>query len=786
MAFVTAFATLCAQVLVHRLISARLLNNYAFLAVSLTMLGFACSGVVLSRLRERLLSRFDDVVVLCAVLFGFTLIGASAVFCHAPVGVRALTRAACLETLAGVLPLALLFAVPFFFVGLILGLLLTVPDVPVRRVYGFDLAGSGLGALAVMPMISRPGVEWSLLLLATLLPLLMLTLTRAGRATKMVTLAALVVMGGAALMRNSLLRIEYPKHTMLGSLATLGPPYGVEYVAWDPVARIELSRIPARAPEETGFPCLVGDDPWLYQRFGHMLTQNNHAFTLILDRTSEPLSRRGFDRTIYAAAYMASSVPRPRAFVIGVGGGFDVQTALAFDASAVRGVEVNQATLDILGHSHRQLFEPWISDPRVELVQADGRHELSRVPDRFDVIQLSGVDSYAGTPGAAHVFSENYLYTAEAFDLYLSHLTDQGIVNVMRMEFRPEREMLKVLITAVAALRRAGARQPADHIVMVGASTDNFNALLMKRTPFSAAELDRIAAWVASNHYLKLLVRPGTPPANVYGHFLGLGDTTQESAFIAASPFDLRPATDDRPFFFRHSRWSHLWPGSAVRSVPALELTLSSLFVLVGLAVVLCVALPLRALSRKLPPGLPRGRYGILLAAAGVGYMGVEIALMQWLGLLLGHPNYAMSVVLASLLVASGIGALLAERVLAWVGSLRVVGGGVALGVVVYLALVFPRLRAAVSYPFFVRVLLALLLVAPFGLAMGIFLPAALERLRRRAAALVPWAWGVNGIFSVMAPVLAVAISTTWGISVLLLVAAGVYLVAGFSMPEPQ
>src|SRR5207302_5050469 len=131
------------------------------------------------------------------------------------------------------------------------------------------------------------------------------------------------------------------------------------------------------------------------------------------------------------------------------------------------GVEINAATVKILKQTYRDYFKNLVQDPRVHLVQAEGRHYLATTQRQFDVLQLSGVDSFSGTPGAAHVFSENYLYSTEAFDLYLSHLTDNGILNMMRLEYPRPREMLRALTTAVDALRRAGTERPADHIMML-------------------------------------------------------------------------------------------------------------------------------------------------------------------------------------------------------------------------------------------------------------------------------------------------------------------------------
>ena len=180
----------------------------------------------------------------------------------------------------------------------------------------------------------------------------------------------------------------------------------------------------------------------------------------------------------------------------------------------------------------------------------------------------------SGTPGAAHVFSENYLYSSEAFDLYLTRLTDQGILNVMRPEYAPPREMLRVLVTAVEALRRAGITNPADHIVVVASASANFTAVLLKRTPFTPDEVKRLEGWTAGSRAFSLAAAPGAAlPGNLYQAFLALGEARRERAFVSFFPFDVRPSHDDRPFFFRFSYWNHLWSRDpmARASLPMME-----------------------------------------------------------------------------------------------------------------------------------------------------------------------------------------------------------------------
>lgn len=787
LAFVTAGTTLFVQVLVHRMVAAKLLNNYAFFVISLTMLGFGVSGVVLSRwLLARFLRRLNDAIAVCAAGFALTLLGASVVFYRADGGAQmAVSRPEFVADFLRVLPLALLFAVPFAFCGLILGALLAAPDLPTRRIYFFDLIGSGLGAIVVLPAISRIGVEGSTLLAcAAQLALVAVVARPSGRAARLVLAVAFLGTMGMVWGARSLLVMRYPEGSMLWQVETCGPKCAIESILWDPVARIEVSRIPPPNPKRMPFPLLIGNNAAFHERFRRMLTQNNFAFTFAVDYDGTPESLRGIEETIYAAAYQATSIVRPRTLVIGVGGGFDVLTALAFDATEVVGVEVNAATMHILERTYRDYFKHWVLDPRVRLVHGEGREFLASHADRFDVIQLSGVDSYSGTPAAAHVFSENYLYTAEAFDLYLSRLTDEGILNVMRLEMKPPREMLKALTTAVAALRRAGVREPAQHIAMLTAKGGNFTALLVKKTPFHVAERERLRRWTEASDFFRLSggARLNSTLSD-YQFFLNLGDEHLEEAFVAGYPFDVYPVDDDRPFFFRYAFWWHIFPADPTvwRNVPVMEYSVILLAALVGLVARTCIGLPLRKLGRS--PLLGMRRYAVFFAATAVGYMAVEIALLQKFGLVLGHPNYALSVVLAALLVSSGLGSLFSISLVQYAGGLRFVPYVLA-GII--LAEYFVALRSLpllFALPFVFRVAIVFALVAPIGLCLGTFLPTALEQLKASVPALVPWAWGINGIFSVLAPIAGIAVSMTYGMNALLLGAIPIYMIAGWVLP---
>jgi len=794
LAFFVASVLLSTQVLVHRLVSAKLLNNYAFLVISLTMLGFAVSGIFLTRWLDAFLRHLEDNLTACAALFVLTLLVAAFLFCGSTTNTSIwITRRAFVLALLRWLPLALLFAVPFSFAGLMLSALLAAPTLPTRRIYFFDLLGSAVGALAVVPLIGGVGVEYGLLAASTLLlgGTLVLFPPRGHLSRGLAGTAALALVVAFA-FPGRIFDLYYPEGTILAATRHPESDVVLEHVSWDPVARIEVSRVPPPMLGSFLYPSLIGRNQAFHRRFRRLLTQNNYAFTYAVDYDGTPDSLTGIEETIYAAAYEATSVQKPRVLVIGVGGGFDVLNALYFDATEVTGVEVNAATVRILTHTYRDYFRRWVTDPRFRLVPGEGRNFLARHPEPYDVIQLSGVDSYSGTSAAAHVFSENYLYTAQAFDLYLSRLSANGILNMMRLEFVPPREMLRALTTAVAALRRAGADRPADHVVMLTATNRRFTALLVKRTPFTSEELQRVEAWAAKSPYFTVSAAPGrTPPGSMYEAFLALGSSERERAFVSLYPYDISPTDDDRPFFFSYAFWWHVLardssdPG-ILASVPVMQYSVLLLLGVIGLTTVVCVYVPLRLLAGRGMRVPDRGRLLVYFAGTGLGYLAIEIALLQEFGLFLGHPNYSLSVVLAALLFATGVGSLFSGRILATLKAIRFVSYALAMVVLALYAFALPRLPGLIGLPFPARVALVFALVAPLGLLLGVFVPSGLEHLKSTAPAFIPWAWGVNGIFSVMAPILAVAFSMTWGIKALLLSALPIYLAVGWSFPESR
>lgn len=789
MAFITAFITLGTQILVHRIITAKLLNNYAFLVISLTMLGFAFSGAILSRRLKLFLDNLNDAVSVCVSSFVISLVFSGALFYHIPLGTQIVSsRLQFLQNFTSYMLLALLFAVPFAFCGFILGALLSLKKFPTNRIYFFDLLGSSIGAMIILPALILLGVEANILLLLWVFLIVSTILFPPTRVMpRWIGYGTFLFLILSSFFHANLFKMSYPEGSML-SRST------IEHIAWDPIARIEVLKEPENVlhPDTFRFPCLIGGDMEFIRQFKKSITQNNFAFTFAIEYNGDVNTLKGIRETIYSAAYIPDSVSNPRAVIIGVGGGFDILTALYYRASEITGVEINAATIKILNDTYKDYFNNWVSNPKVNLVHEEGRHFLSQTDKKYDIIQLSGVDSYAGTAALANIFSESYLYTEEAMSLFFSRLSENGIINMMRLEFGyyAPREMFRALTTAVGVLRKKGIQNPAEHIVMLTSSEGHYTAMLIKKSPFNHKEISRLRDWASGNKYFNISACPGMDEkhAFAYQRFLSLGNPIMEKRVILNYPFNVVPAVDDKPFFFRHSYWWHLFAKDPIirGSIPVLEYSLIVLFLLIGFASVLCIYMPLRGLIKATRKHRDVKRYGIVVALIGIGFMVIEISLMQKYGLFLGHPNYAISVVLASLLFSTGIGSIYCRSILLKLGKIRYVSYILVLTVVAVHFFVLPHLLSFISISFILKIILVFFLIFPIGICLGVFMPATLDRLKEIDASFVPWAWGVNGIFSVISPIICIGLSVTFGFSFVLFCSLPIYLAAGMIFPDNE
>lgn len=490
---------------------------------------------------------------------------------------------------------------------------------------------------------------------------------------------------------------------------------------------------------------------------------------------------------ITALAY--SLRPARSTLIIGPGGGRDVLTALTFGSKNVTAVELNPIMEKVVNEKFGDFTGRLYKRPEIDFNIDDGRHFVSRTTKRFGVIQLSLVDTWASTAAGAFALSENSLYTTEAFIDYLSKLEPDGVVTVSRWLETPPRETLRVVSLARAALEHFGVQDVKNHIIVAGTPPlkrqHAFGSVVVSLQPFTAAEIATAKEFVDRLGF-DILYMPGHPTDPLFSEFITTPDFRE---FVRRYDLDISPTTDDRPFFFNSTKpgdFFKFWEEKPGRMGVQL---LARLIGIVSTLVALFIFVPLYARRRSALAVLDaRERWSTLLyfGALGSGFMLIEVGLISKFVLFLGHPIYALTVVLCTLLISAGLGSY-------WSG--RNVGSGhdalrrviaVALGAIVCLALVvevvFGRLLADASFT--TAAVLSVATLAPAGFLMGMPFPLGLrllDRMGKQWAELVPWVWGINGATSVLGSVMAISIAINLGFRITLLAGLIVYGVAYFT-----
>lgn len=750
----TTLGTLLLELSLTRIYSVVFYYHFAFLAISIALFGLGAGGVfsyLAGRWGLPVADKLGGLAAMAALATLATL-------------VWLLTRRDAGAAALGVV--YFLSALPFFFAGAAVSLLVSVAIERVNRVYFWDLAGAAAGCLLLVPLLELVGGPNTVLVAALFYALSARLwaglsgscLLRRGT----LLLAAGIAMLAAANARYGLLDVRHAKGRDLRRQQE-------RFVMWNSFSRVALAG-------ETGSAMIYIDAD---------ASTGIPAFDF--DRLSEAERRE--------ALKLGPSLPyllRPGAktLVIGAGGGWDVARALAAGSRDVTAVEINP----IIAHTIMRQRFPQLSHglywrPEVRVIIEDARSFVRRSREKYGVIQATLVDTWAATAAGAYALSENNLYTVEAFCEYLQHLDSDGLLAFTRWGLKPPRESLRVVSLAVAALERLGEGEPWRHIAVLREGTEAqlagwgvLDHIIIARRPFSARELARLRE-LAGERGLRAAY---LPDETIPGAFTDLLRAPDRAAFLRRYPFDVSPVTDNRPFFFYTVQARDVWTflsrigrNSADyqinRAVPVLFTLLT---VSLG-AMLLLIALPAAVLRGALPRG--KGVPALLgyFVLIGIGYILVEVALVQKFILLLGHPSYALSVIIFSMLVSSGLGSYWSRRLAGEEGDRLVWAlGAVALWIGLQAALVGPLLDLAVGWPMWAKIGITVLVISPGAFLMGVPFPTGLLSLERRFAPGVRWAWSLNAAASVLGSVAALLLAIYAGLRETLLAGGLAYVLA--------
>ena len=773
-------AALAAEILLSRLFAVVHWHHFAYMIISLALLGFGASGTFLALTHRRLLRRFSASYLANCMAFAVMVIVSPAVARALPFRAEALLWDA--QQPLWLLLLFLVLALPFFCAANAIGLALVACRERAGRVYAADLAGAGLGSIGVLALLYRIWPEDVLRVLsaAALIAACIGALELRARQARWVVGAAAVGLVAVVAIPGSALRFEPGPYKGL-SQALLIDGTRVTLERSSPLGRISVIESP-RVPLRSAPGLSVGSTSEPPQQLG--LFTDGDDLQAVTAGTGDALQVQFLSETTSALAYRVGA---PQSvFVVGAGGGMEILRARRLGAGRVDAIELNPQVAGLLHREFRDYTGHLLDDPAVHLQVGDARGVLAASPRRYDLIQMSLTGGGGG--GGLGGLNEDYLHTVEAFSLYLSRLAPGGFLSVTRWVQVPPRDGLKLVATVLEALESGGVRDAADRLLMIrGWQT---STLLVKNGHVTAEEVRRLREFCDALSF-DVVWFPGIRPAdvNLYNQLpepwyhdgvralLGEGRT----AFVAAYPFDIRPATDERPYFQNFFRWRALaeaWRARDRGGMALLEagyLLLAGTLVLALVAGLVLILLPL-AIFAPLARADRRLRWKVFAYFTGIGlaFLFVEVAFLQKLVLLVHHPTVAMALVLGTFLLSAGAGSAWSSRVPRERGRRALVGAvaGILLLGIVYGFVFDALIEAQAAWSTAARALVGAALLAPLAFCMGMPFPLALREL---AEPLVPWAWGINGCASVVSATLATLLAVDFGFSVVLWLALALY-----------
>jgi hypothetical protein len=759
----SSFAALLLELALTRLFSVVLFYHFAFLAISIALLGLGAGGVF-AYLKKTWLTRFETrnlaawLSVANALLIPFVL----DVVLRTPVSLEL--------SQSNFLRLTVIYiasAIPFFLTGLQFSIIFARESGHIPRLYGADLCGGALACLGIVPLLNFLGGPNTILfaaLIAAVAGSVWATTADVRRVT--LTLASVLLGLIAANHSGRLLDVVYAK-------GAFRDPTMVEFVRWNAISRVEVDR----------------------QDNAKVIVIDADANTFIMNSDPKNWQNTSWQKNLMSAPPALVNVLRPHGeyAIIGPGGGVDVLRAVANGSPDVTGIEINPIIANtIMRDRYADYSYHLYQRPEVHIHVTDGRSFVRNAKQSFDVVQMTLVDTWASTAAGAFALSENSLYTVEAFQEYFAHLKPDGMIAITRWEFQQPREALRVVSVAMEALHRLGVENPAKNFIVVSEGDLDEDGLpvvvLAKKSAFSQQEENAIEQHLNRYPNLVALYRPSDAGDNPFSSLIA---SNNPSAFARQYAYNVAPVNDNAPFFFFTLKLGQILRPQSLQlgidwKVNLGVAVLGMVLIISVIAVVAFLVIPLALRQRR------RERWERLLyfVAVGLGYIMVEIAFIQRFVLFLGHPTYALTVVVFLLLLSSGAGSLASRRWLGQASSAWLPLTIIVAALLLYVFILTGLLNALVGLAFIAKLLVSAALLLPLGFAMGMPFPTGLRALSLVSVDIpesrsnhagentVEWAWAMNAASSVLGSVLAMVIAIQFGLNITLACGAGAYLAA--------
>jgi len=792
-------AALGYEILLMRLFSVIQWHHFAYMMISVALLGYGAAGTFVALTRGVLLARYTQVFVAGAAAFG--IFAVTNFLLSQRVEFNPLELAWDPQQSLRLLAIYVLLFVPFFCAATALCLTFTRFGEASHRIYSFDILGGGAGCLAI------------------LLALFVVTPTD-----------ALKLIGALGLTAAAMADLHFAKRPRAMGLALLACAIALPFCIPADWTRLNASQYKdlrqalqiggARIVAERSSPLsmlTVVESPQVPFRYAPGLSLNAPAepppqlgVFVDGDGPSALIRYDGRQEPLAYLDYLTSALPyhlleRPRVLVLGAGAGADVLRSIALGAQSVDAVELDPLVIDLVQRQFGDYSGRPYSLPGVRVHIGEARGFVVRHQESFDLIVVALLDTFAASSAGLYALSESYLYTTEGIAAYLDRLEQGGMLAITRWVTLPPRDVLKLFATAAVALESRGVAEPGRRMALI--RSWKTATLIVKNGAFTASEIASLEAFCRARSF-DADYYPGIAQdhANQYnildesyfydGAVALLGPDRR--TFVDHYKFVIAPTTDDRPHFFHFFRWSTLPELLALKEqggLPLLEWgypVLISTLLQAIIASLMLVVVPMWVVRDSMRDAVaahpPRvAGVGVYFTAIGFAFMFIEIAFIQKFLLFLAHPLYAVAVVLCAFLVFGGLGSRYSRRFAAgrrWADHplvwLTASIAGIAL---VYLFSLPAIFRHLMPLPDPARIAISIALIAPLAFAMGMPFPLGLARLAGRADALIPWAWGINATASVIAAIFATVLAIHLGFGSIIVLAVALYAVAAAAWP---
>jgi len=806
--FFISAAALGLELVLVRALSIGHWHHFSYLVISTALLGFGAGGTIVC-VGSRFLARHYR-KTLWFFSFGLALMTPIVFTISQKVPFDELQLIWDRRQILYLLWYYLLFFVSFLCAGGGIALAFTVLADKAHRLYFYNMTGSGLGAAAIVALMYGRSPE-QLLLVVSGIAFLAAVILAFGISrhwsTVIAVIAVTVCCAAGSLILFSPggafgLEINISEHKSLVYYKAL-PDSNTATVAYSPLGRLD-------SVQAATIRCFPGLSIAYQGKLPEQMLIISDADGISVVNHFESLSELAcYGYTTSALAYYLCD--KPDVCIIGAGGGSDVAQALALGAGKITAVEMNSQIIDLVQNKFNEFASGIYRRADVQVIAAEGRSFLQTTNALFDIINISLLDSFSASAAGLYTLNESHLYTIESVEQALSRLRPNGLLSITRMLKTLPRDSFKMFATITEALRRGGVTKPAEHIIMIrGLATVT---LVVSPEPFSSSQI-ATAREFAQERSFDVVHLPGIKPEEVNQfhildepiYYRGVQRilSAERERFYDEYIYNIRPATDDRPYFFDFFKWRSL--PYMIRTMGRQWLLFSEWGYLVLVATLLqaifasgvFILLPLwmaRPIRQVESGKLVAVGYFLLL---GLSYMFLEMGFIQKLTLLIGHPVLGVAVTLLGFLVFSGLGALISGRLfnrlqvtknvdaelgrlatglssvlLIWIAVLAIIGIGLA-----EIALLKYRFDWLVGFSRAYRMLWGLVIIGPLAFFMGVPFPSGLRLVQSRGQALVPWAWGVNGFASVIGAVLGTFLAISLGFTTLVFVALGCYFLA--------